>query len=85
MRTMYKCTRCGEVFEQEDGGLRSELIDSGPGYKHFEQILICPACRWDELDEFEQVSDECAAYDCEGDCDACELMKEIEKKEGGQT
>lgn len=78
---MFKCCKCGEIFSEDYAGTRKELVDSGPGYKYYENYVACPECNSDELDEFEQMFEACEDFDCEGDCEACELRNEIEKGE----
>lgn len=81
MSIKCKCNACGYVFPEDDAGQRSELVDSGPGYKYFESYRCCPECGYDDFEEVE-LSEACEEYDeefgCEGVCDECPLMQEQE-------
>ena len=82
---MLKCGRCGQIFDETEGITRSELVDSGPGYKHYEHYYTCPNCDSDEIEEFDFPYDECGAEydsgDCPFCCERCELADRKENEE----
>lgn len=55
---IYKCGNCGRVFTDEQADTRKECVGEfwgAPAYKHF---LVCPDCRSDELEKYEEGEDE---------------------------
>lgn len=46
-----KCWRCGEIFKEEDAGVRSENVGEFWGAPAYMEINVCPACGCDELEE----------------------------------
>lgn len=77
-----KCCDCNFVYDPEDAPQKSALVDSSPYWKHFEHYPVCPECGSEDAEEFEQLSWDCDGIDCYGDCENCEIKKEIDREEG---
>lgn len=53
----YVCCECGEVFDENSAGLRSELIDHFAGYgNYYEHYYTCPECGSDWLEKHTEVN-----------------------------
>ena len=54
----YKCLDCGELFNENHAGIRSELIDHFPGYgNYYEHYYTCPECGSDALEEIDNIEE----------------------------
>lgn len=49
---IYKCGNCGRVFPDEKADTRKELVGEFWGAPAYQNILVCPDCRSDEIDEY---------------------------------
>lgn len=75
-----KCCECNLVFDPESAPVKGVLVDSGPGYSYYENYPVCPDCGCEDLEELEQISEYCDDIDCWGDCENCELKKELDEE-----
>lgn len=53
----YICGDCGTVFNEDEAEYRSELVGEFWGAPAYNDILVCPRCRSDEIGECEGESE----------------------------
>lgn len=82
MMNKYRCTDCGAVFNRDDAETRHENVGEFWGSPAYMDVVICPECRSDELEDFEYPHDDCASFEgCDYDCENCPLLEEQEDEE----
>lgn len=56
--TEYRCDDCGEIFEEQDAGRRSEQENDGLTGDPYRYSIYysCPFCGSDDIDEYEEYS-----------------------------
>ena len=40
----YKCADCGEIFDEEDSGIRKENVGEFWGAPAYQEYNVCPNC-----------------------------------------
>lgn len=54
---MIKCCNCGEVFDIDECGQRLELVGEFWGSPAYDNVDVCPFCRSDDLEDYEEPDD----------------------------
>ena len=49
---IYKCGNCGRVFSEDKADTRKEFVGEFWGAPAYQNILVCPDCRSDEIEEY---------------------------------
>lgn len=54
----YKCCECEAIFDEEDAGTIRESRGEFWGSPCYETLLVCPECRSDLIEEYEEEEEE---------------------------
>ena len=54
---IYKCFDCGEIFDAEHAGTRSERVGEFWGAPAYKEYIVCPCCRSDDYEEYNEDED----------------------------
>lgn len=54
----YKCTDCGEVFNEEDSGIRKERVGEFWGSPAYMEYNVCPNCNSDCIERYNESEDD---------------------------
>lgn len=54
----FKCSRCGEVFDEENSETVSQKVGEFWGSPAYENYIACPRCRETDIEPFEENEEE---------------------------
>lgn len=60
----FECCDCGEIFDEDDADSRRICLEEEYGVasmfpdRHYQDIMVCPHCGSEELDEYYEYEDE---------------------------
>lgn len=52
------CNDCGEIFDEDEAEERHEYVSEFWGSPAYQDILVCPCCGSDDLEDYEEDEEE---------------------------
>lgn len=52
------CNYCGEIFDEDEAEKRHEYVSEFWGSPAYQDILVCPCCGSDDLEDYEEDEEE---------------------------